>query len=265
MFTEWESLIAAIAVTPSDDMHWLVLADWLDEHEEFERAEFIRTEIAIKNPQPETRLESLIARRKELWERRHTQWLAPFYDRARILTIQCGFVTGISIDATQFQAHASEWFSNNPITQLQITNFWSTENREVREWHALTVFGCPYICRIQQLILNEVSLDTNDLRFLCQTTDLRNLRLLSLIRNDISTEGAVILAETPTLVNLVELDLSNNFIRDRGVSALLDSPYLGNLRNLHLDQDALSHRMLGKLRDRFSPSWQNPELQFGDP
>ncbi len=42
---EWELLLKAVAASPDDDLSRLVAADWLDEHDETERAEFIRVQV----------------------------------------------------------------------------------------------------------------------------------------------------------------------------------------------------------------------------
>ena len=43
---EREALLRAVCENPDDDTPRLVFADWLDEHDEPERAEFIRLQIA---------------------------------------------------------------------------------------------------------------------------------------------------------------------------------------------------------------------------
>jgi uncharacterized protein (TIGR02996 family) len=42
---EWELLLKAVVASPDDDLPRLVAADWLDEHDEPERAEFIRVQV----------------------------------------------------------------------------------------------------------------------------------------------------------------------------------------------------------------------------
>ncbi len=42
---DWELLLKAVAASPDDDLPRLVAADWLDEHGEGERAEFVRVQI----------------------------------------------------------------------------------------------------------------------------------------------------------------------------------------------------------------------------
>src|SRR4051812_1418443 len=44
--TDRDALLASIHATPDDDAPRLVFADWLDEHGEPERAEFIRLQVA---------------------------------------------------------------------------------------------------------------------------------------------------------------------------------------------------------------------------
>ena len=60
---DWELLLKSIAASPDDDLPRLVAADWLDEHDEPERAEFIRVQIARQtDARPE-----LEWREKALW------------------------------------------------------------------------------------------------------------------------------------------------------------------------------------------------------
>jgi uncharacterized protein (TIGR02996 family) len=44
---EWESLLRAVVAAPADDVPRLVAADWLDEHDQPERAEFIRVQVEL--------------------------------------------------------------------------------------------------------------------------------------------------------------------------------------------------------------------------
>jgi uncharacterized protein (TIGR02996 family) len=44
---DWEALLKGIVAAPDDDMPRLVAADWLEEHNEVERAEFIRLQCEL--------------------------------------------------------------------------------------------------------------------------------------------------------------------------------------------------------------------------
>lgn len=50
MTTDHDGLLADILATPSDDTPRLILADWLDENDQPDRARFIRLSIAIGTP-----------------------------------------------------------------------------------------------------------------------------------------------------------------------------------------------------------------------
>src|SRR5437588_12608417 len=72
------AFLADICANPDDDTPRLVYADWLEDHGDSERAEFIRTQIRyvqIEHYLPESH--RLYARQKELVERHREEWLGP--------------------------------------------------------------------------------------------------------------------------------------------------------------------------------------------
>jgi len=73
---EYRALIAAVCAAPDDDLPRLVLADWLDEHGESERSEFIRVQVEIAKgppaPQPDESLGEAFAVMGK-WSRREDQ------------------------------------------------------------------------------------------------------------------------------------------------------------------------------------------------
>src|SRR5215510_89544 len=75
--------LAAIAAEPEDDTARLVFADWLDEHGEAERAEFIRVQIARaqnsdgKGDLSAAEVSQNEARERVLLARNRNRWLAP--------------------------------------------------------------------------------------------------------------------------------------------------------------------------------------------
>ena len=73
-----EAMIAGIAADPDDDLRRLVFADWLDEHGEPERAEFVRLQVEL--PRIDAREERLvaIARANQLFREHGRRWFAPF-------------------------------------------------------------------------------------------------------------------------------------------------------------------------------------------
>ncbi len=75
--TDEAALLAAIHANPDEDTPRLVYADWLDEHGQPERAEFIRVQIELSHlTEDDERERPLRDRRWELWEAHREQWTA---------------------------------------------------------------------------------------------------------------------------------------------------------------------------------------------
>src|SRR4051812_13666429 len=70
-------LLDAVLADPDDDAPRLVYADWLDEHDQPERAEFIRLQIALASQPRAKRKEELRLREKELLDRYQERWAEP--------------------------------------------------------------------------------------------------------------------------------------------------------------------------------------------
>jgi uncharacterized protein (TIGR02996 family) len=75
MHPEEDSLLRAVAAEPEDDAVRLVYADWLDEHGQPERAEFIRVQVErARLAEDDDRQAELAAREKELGDARRFRW-----------------------------------------------------------------------------------------------------------------------------------------------------------------------------------------------
>ncbi len=72
-----EAFVSAIAANPADDLPRLVFADWLDEHGDPDRAEFIRTQIRWHHALPDER-KYLDARAADLFRDHWQRWFGPF-------------------------------------------------------------------------------------------------------------------------------------------------------------------------------------------
>ncbi len=81
---DYRHLLAAVIAQPADDVRRLVLADWLDEHGQPERAEFIRVQIELvkpvsslrgtSSPIPLHRFYVMQDRQREIFNRYATTW-----------------------------------------------------------------------------------------------------------------------------------------------------------------------------------------------
>src|SRR5437763_14201269 len=98
--TDRAAFLAAIAAAPADDLPRLVFADWLDEHGDPDRAEFIRLQCAAARGEPAdpTRVAALEAAH-------HVDWLGPFARVAFRAEFRRGFVDHAVLPAAAFLAH----------------------------------------------------------------------------------------------------------------------------------------------------------------
>ncbi len=148
-----EAFVAAIAANPADDLPRLVFADWLDEHGDPERAEFIRTQIRWHHADTVER-KALDARAGELLREHWMTWFGPFlraldpgadlarrYRYAGALNPAHVFPTRIALDdaplsrvyfargfVSQLGVHVGRWaggaslaeaFRHEPVTALE--------------------------------------------------------------------------------------------------------------------------------------------------
>jgi uncharacterized protein (TIGR02996 family) len=113
--TERAGLLRAIRAAPEDTAMRLVYADWLEEHGDPERAEFIRVQCELAAPErldPE-RAKGLRQREQDLLKRHRKTWLGGLGDVSGAwgqytdLRFRRGFVETASLPAAVFLAHAA--------------------------------------------------------------------------------------------------------------------------------------------------------------
>ncbi len=77
------AFVAAVATAPDDDLPRLVFADWLDENNDPDRAEFVRLQVAYSREltaSPPTTDPAKFARLRELFQANLLAWLRPVYE-----------------------------------------------------------------------------------------------------------------------------------------------------------------------------------------
>src|SRR5689334_8020900 len=97
MTTE-QAFLAEICANPDDDAPRLVYADWLDEHGDAERAEFIRLQCQLARTPRHPRLQELRRREKQLLAEHEADWLGPLHGALRKWKFRRGFLH--TVDAT---------------------------------------------------------------------------------------------------------------------------------------------------------------------
>src|SRR6516162_306803 len=81
-----DAFLATILERPDDDAPRLVFADWLEEHGESARAEFIRVQIELAAGPSEAHRRSFLKRReKDLLQAHRKEWRKPLYDKLQAI------------------------------------------------------------------------------------------------------------------------------------------------------------------------------------
>jgi uncharacterized protein (TIGR02996 family) len=152
------ALLAAIHDDPCDDTSRLAYADWLEEHADSARAEFIRVqvELAAAGETGARHVEQLRAREAKLLAKHKRKWLAPLYK------------------AIPKKAHLSPAFRRGFIEQLDLPVKWLVE------YGGAIVRACPALHRLKvyraagwgaRLATSPVLAQTRDLTLPCWIQD----------------------------------------------------------------------------------------------
>jgi uncharacterized protein (TIGR02996 family) len=254
--SEEEAFLADVVEHPDDDTPRLVYADWLDEHGDEARAEFIRLQIEL------ARMEEWDARRPEL-KRREKQLLAAHAGkwgeglgkRVYGTEFRRGFLEVAQCLPKVFLANAPELFKRFPLRCLRVGggNFGDPALRQLAaspylprlrrlEIHSgqptaagiAALAGSPHLGGLKELDVYFNGIGPDGVRALAESPHVAGLRTLSLRHVQAGSAGAVALARSPHLTRLEVLDLWGNHIEDDGAAALAESPYLGAVTDLQL-------------------------------
>lgn len=131
-----DALLAAIRQAPDDDAPRLIYADWLDEHGQPERAEFIRVQIELAQKESP----SLRKREAELLEEHHDLFAGAFKSADFRLRFKRGFITSFGHNGVFC------WRDESSLTGKQLLRFFPDgtvisryTHREIDDYFAL---GC---------------------------------------------------------------------------------------------------------------------------
>jgi len=116
--TDRETFTRAICADPDDDTTRLVFADWLEEHGEPERAEFIRVQIEHAHGNPGRSYGELTPRERQLLDLHLARWFAD----PEVTGIGRGFGFHIELPCDAFMQRAEALFATHPVTSVQLTD-----------------------------------------------------------------------------------------------------------------------------------------------
>ena len=202
-------LLKDIEDNPDSDAPRMLYADWLANHGQEARAEFISLQCSLATlPRDETCAAELVARERQLLELYKDEWLRPVclcLDVRPSEPITFHFHRGLveearGVPAPRFLGRAEALFDLAPTLRRVRLSPVTTGN-------LLALAASPYAGR---------------------------LLFLGLDRNGLDDDAAAALADAAGLERLLDLDLSNNRITDAGADVLLASPHRRGLRRLGL-------------------------------
>src|SRR5579883_238929 len=187
--SEQEAVLEAIFDLPEDDTPRLAYADWLDEHGQSARAEFIRVQVELaqlaesrekRTKTQEKRITKLAARVRELLDQHSDEWLAGL---AAIQPV---------IDETEFE--------RGFLARVRMTGIAVTDD------HLRHLAGAP---EIQELTLDDSRVTDEGL---ARLKPLRNLRELRLSNTAVTPAALKRLAVLPKLVEVYHYDWGHRAI-----------------------------------------------------
>jgi uncharacterized protein (TIGR02996 family) len=224
--TDADAFLAAIMANPSDDLPRLVFADWLDEHGDPARAEFIRLQIAVAHGDG-----SGFARSEELRLANEERWRIAGIHGGQYF--RRGFVESLRMAAEEFVTHAERIGRSAPVTALRLS---------VAAGFTEDLEAVPWLPRLEELDLSGNLGVANWLDRFLTTVPLPNLRTLNLSNNGFFAETVpVIAAHARGYPHLERLNLSANRISDDGVGALAESPSFAGLTELVVRCEGLQY------------------------
>ena len=234
-----------------DDAPRLVLADYLEENGEPDRADLIR--LSVKRAQfipSDIRYGELFRQELPLWERRKADWLGAIAPLLDYCVAERGLfeweLTAARFLSVRFRSEPGvfPWVGRLDLRRVRalqlpglslVTAFPSLWSLALRGLDPQARPGeCAFLSHVASLELTKVRLAEDRMRELLHSPHLANLQELNLHECGLYDAGAHSLAESPTLARLRKLHLSMNGIETAGAIAIVTSPHLAGLEDLSL-------------------------------
>jgi len=264
MPTPADGFLRDILDRPDDDAVRLIYADWLDDHGDPDRAEFIRLQVeraARGEMTPTPREEALRKKHRATWEAEVPAWAR------RKVVFERGFVARVQSTALDFLDKAAGLFKRSPIRGVEFRTYdkrakelgkseylsrlnWLT----LSGWHgdcfdgpaAKAFFKSPHLGGVRFLDLGGCPIGPDGAKALAASS-LAAVATLLVNGADLGPKGVADLAKAKSLAALTTLNLGYNALGDKGASALADSPAMATLRELQIWNNGVTARGLRPL------------------
>ncbi len=255
------SILRQIQDNPDDDfLRETVLADWLSDHGEADRAEFIRIQCRLERMDDDSVARAELERQEAgLIQHGQESWLGPLrsiargwsFGRGLIEELDC-FLPDLTFRAVQARGWAEFWpwvrslkidFREELLTPplcslLPLIPGLDVSGRRLPAPAVRALLASSWLSELRLLRMRCDPL-AEEAGGLLALAFLPNLREWHLGGAGIGTEGARLLAAAAWLSNLQVFHLWDNQIGPAGAEALAGSPYLARLRELRLGNNRI--------------------------
>jgi uncharacterized protein (TIGR02996 family) len=254
--TDNEALLQAICADPDNVTLRLIYADWLEEHGDGARAEFIRVQCQLAEmdkdddrwPGLKERELRLLNLHGDQWVLR--KWLVP--ERQPQVIFRRGFVETTNILNGPSPKQLARWCQSTPLRVLKI--------QSPRAWSELA--ERPELQRLRGLHLGGIELSTQAIRQLCDTS-FTALAELGIVQGGLGASEIEILANSHLVHQLKFLNLSGNSrMGGIGVEFLASSRQFSHVRRLDVQGNHVGDSAVRALAR--APRWSSlTQLNLG--
>jgi uncharacterized protein (TIGR02996 family) len=220
-----QALLAAIWEHPHEDTPRLVYADWLQEHGQPERAEFIRVQCELARLEEDALQRAHLEQRETaLWKKRAKTWKAGLPKFLQAAPFRRGFPFPRRRAATgaQFLKLTAAELAPAPLWDFRINSAEKTLDR---------VLTSDLMTRLGTL---EIPVNQIKNPAVLATAKFQNITDLQLGANWIGEAGVTALAANPGLRHLRALGLTGSNLTNAAIGPLVAAPWFPALRTLAL-------------------------------
>jgi uncharacterized protein (TIGR02996 family) len=228
-------LLNDIIENPDDDTPRKVYADWLYDHGDPDRAEFIHGQIDLGSmSQDDPGWQELYGRTSDLLRRHRHAWEAPVRGRGvQAVYFRHGFIDKVVATATAFVHRGAAWVADTPLRKVELTEVAGKAGR---------LAACRHLAHIRGLTIADSRFGDADVVALVRSPDLTGVTDLFiggsfhyLHSTMVGDVGLAALATSPCFTQLTSLTVySEGSIGSAGTASLAGAPAGSKLRRLHL-------------------------------
>jgi uncharacterized protein (TIGR02996 family) len=231
-----KAFLSDIVAHSADDAPRLIYADWLDEHGDTDRADHIRTAVALAHlGDYDERRPELLRREQELFLQHGDRWSKPLYKFTRRIEFRRGFVGKMTLQMDKFLKEAERIFAACPLEEVRPLGLWRVHE---------AVTHSPFLGRLRALAFNDVRLGAGRLTALADSSQVANLEELNLDSSHMRKSGARALFSSPHLANLKTLIVSDNALDNEDIRQFAQSRSFPRLTRLDLSANGLTDESL---------------------